>query len=55
MDGRVRTLDPICVHLDDLVDELDGKTAFALGLFDLCGISALVVDKVENIEGHGGG
>ena len=48
-----RTLHPICVHLDDLVDELDGMTALSLRLADLFCISAFIVDEAEDVERHG--
>ena len=50
---KKRTLHPIRVHLDYLVDELDGMTALSLRLADLFCISAFVVDETENVERHG--
>jgi hypothetical protein len=48
----IRTFDPLGVHLDDLIDELDGLAAFALGLADLLCISALAVYEGCYVERH---
>lgn len=42
----VRTLHPVRVHLDDLVDDLDRETSLLLRFADFLGISALAVDKL---------
>ena len=49
----VLTFDPLCVHLYDLVDELDREATFPLRLADLRGIAALAVNKVQNVQSHG--
>ena len=48
-----RTLHPLRVHLNDLVDELDREATFPLRLADLRGIAALAVNKVQNVQSHG--
>jgi hypothetical protein len=50
---KKRTLYPIRVHLDYLVDELDGVTALSLRLADLFGVAAFVVNEAEDVERHG--
>ena len=47
------TLDPIRVHLDDLVHELDREAAFALGLADLISVTPFAVDEVQDVQSHG--
>jgi len=49
----VRTLDPIRIHLGDLVDDFLRKPPLPLGLPDLVRVAALCVDEVEDVEGHG--
>ena len=49
----VRTLDPIRIHLGDLIDDVFGEPALPLGLSDLVWAAALCVDEVEDVEGHG--
>ena len=51
---RGLTFYPVGVHLDDLVNDLDRESAFPLGLPDLFGVAALVVDEVEDVQSHGG-
>ena len=48
------TFDPVRVHLNDLVNQLNGEPAFPLGLADLLRISSLVVDEVQHVQSHGG-
>lgn len=47
-----RTLDPFCIHLNNLIDELDGLAAFALRLADLLCISTLAVYETCYVERH---
>jgi len=49
-----RTLDPIRIHLGDLVDDIFGEPPLPLGLSDLVWAAALCEDEVEGVEGHGG-
>jgi len=51
--GSVRTLDPIGIHLGNLIDDLVREPALPLGLSDLVGVAAFCVDEVEDVEGHG--
>ena len=46
------TLDPICVHLDDLVYELDGQPPLPLGVADLLRVPALAVDELQYVQSH---
>ena len=46
------TFDPLGIHFDDLIDELDGFAAFSLRFADLLCISALVIDECCHVEGH---
>lgn len=48
----IRTLDPLGVHLNDLIDELDGLAAFALRFADLFCISSLAVYEACYVECH---
>ena len=49
----VRTLDPIGIHLGDLIDNFFCETPFPLGLLYLVWVAALCFDEVEDVEGHG--
>ena len=49
----LRTLDPICIHLDDFIDDVWREAPFPLRLSDLIWVSALLLDEVEDVEGHG--
>lgn len=49
------TLDPISIHLNDLVYNLYWVTALPLGLSNLLSIATLVVDKVKDIQSHRAG
>lgn len=49
-----RTFYPVCVHLDHLIDDVNGEASFPLRLSNFLGIPALIVDEVEYVQGHGG-
>ena len=49
------TLDPISIHLNDLVYNLYRVAALPLGLSNLLSIATLVVDKVKDIQSHRAG
>ena len=49
----MRTLDPIGIHLGDFIDDFLGESPLTLGVSDLVWVSALCVDEVEDVEGHG--
>lgn len=49
----VRTLDPVGIHLGDLIDDFLGEPPLPLGLPDLVWAAALCEDEVEDVEGHG--
>jgi hypothetical protein len=48
----MRTLHPVRVHLDNLVNNLDWEATLALRSTDFFSISALAVDKLQHVKCH---
>lgn len=52
--GPVHTFDPVGIHLCDFIDDFFRETSTPLGFSYLIWVTALRLDEVEDVEGHGG-
>lgn len=48
----LRTLNPLGIHLDNFVHQLNREPAFSLRLADLLRVPALGVNEVQHVQSH---